>query len=1100
MATENLYPDLLITQTNLTGTVANIDDDPDSPDGNWLVPTSNSGNTVCEVSFPDASGDLNTGTASQQFRIQVGAYGNSVSPDAVSVDLYEGTTLRANLYSVTNTDFATAASGGQVLVLDWDAASLSSQAGTTDVRVRITTTADTSPPPQIATLGIGAVEWVCAYTIAGQNQIEVAAGSYAVSGQPVTFKRQLRLAAESGSYSVTGLASKARSYKSVYIDASVSGPTDPSNAWANDANAFDGSESTFASSSIAGYLFAAGMSEGFDYKKVINVRARVLADPAAATDSIGIDIRFSNYSRCYSFGVTYTGSPTWSDAALVSEPNGGFSSQSVLDGVSVYATTTGTYTVDLYKVELLLEYVPGVEWTVYTFTGTPTDPDGVWTTEANVFDSAANHSYATLAPSLIGSGVDTYELSSAGTSAPSSGGTITEVLAKFEAAVLDYDKVTANFYTSGRGELIGSIERVGEERYNEYVPLNEPTSGWSWSVLQGLEVVIYAGTDNNTSGIGAYVYEASIKVGTAIAQTNELDAATGAYSVTGQAAALQKASRLAAESGSYAVTGQAAGLTEAAKLSAATGSYSVAGQAADFDRVRKLLTETGSYVIDGRPSNLDANLLNFPTLEGSIGASSALATQLVISAPAGIVSGDLLLAWVAKDGGGDTFTTPSGWSTYGTKVGSTSTGVAVQLFYKIATGSDGSVTLASSGSSAPMMGRYIRISGADRTNPFNSGHGFVGSTTATSGTSITLSVGTTNLDQCLGLSMVGASYGTVPSVGGDWTTGSSGRTGTTSGDIGTAFASYSQLNAGALPSCVYSLSGISTTGAGFVVAINPKQPFELDAASGSYSVSGQAAAFKRGYRLAAQSGSYAVTGSQAAAKRQLRLAAESGSYATSGQQINLLRTLQLEAESGSYAVTGQPITVKRGYRLAAEPGSYATTGQPADFLLPRKLETEAGSYSVSGQPITFRRSLQLEAASGSYAVTGVNADVRMLGGPLKADGGSYSVTGQSAALTKQVKLQTEAGSYALTGVAAELDKAYRLPANSGAYALTPSSQSLLASRAMDCATGAYAISGESVEMSNTRVVAAQSGSYLISGGDAILGYTGKRIRRVIVVD
>ena len=37
MATERQSPDALLVQTNLSGAVAAIQDDPDSPDANWLT-------------------------------------------------------------------------------------------------------------------------------------------------------------------------------------------------------------------------------------------------------------------------------------------------------------------------------------------------------------------------------------------------------------------------------------------------------------------------------------------------------------------------------------------------------------------------------------------------------------------------------------------------------------------------------------------------------------------------------------------------------------------------------------------------------------------------------------------------------------------------------------------------------------------------------------------------------------------------------------------------------------------------------------------------------------------------------------------------------
>jgi len=55
--TERQSPDTLKTQTNLEGTITAIQDDPDSPDGNWLVNIIIDENTICRVSFPTPTGN-----------------------------------------------------------------------------------------------------------------------------------------------------------------------------------------------------------------------------------------------------------------------------------------------------------------------------------------------------------------------------------------------------------------------------------------------------------------------------------------------------------------------------------------------------------------------------------------------------------------------------------------------------------------------------------------------------------------------------------------------------------------------------------------------------------------------------------------------------------------------------------------------------------------------------------------------------------------------------------------------------------------------------------------------------------------------------------
>lgn len=62
-----LYPDSIATQTNIGGTVADIDEDPDSPDANWMNGT---GAVVLRVTFPTPAANLLAGFT-QEFRVRV---------------------------------------------------------------------------------------------------------------------------------------------------------------------------------------------------------------------------------------------------------------------------------------------------------------------------------------------------------------------------------------------------------------------------------------------------------------------------------------------------------------------------------------------------------------------------------------------------------------------------------------------------------------------------------------------------------------------------------------------------------------------------------------------------------------------------------------------------------------------------------------------------------------------------------------------------------------------------------------------------------------------------------------------------------------------
>ena len=157
MATERQSPDALLVQTNLTGAVAAIQDDPDSPDGNWLTADSNNANSVCRVSFPTPTGNPTTGAGLQEFRCwaRLTANGTACSYD---ISLYENGTLVSSLAtgSLTSTT-------GQILAATWDASLLGTADGSL-VEVELTVTKSGGAPSSRTTGEVGAAEWNVDYS------------------------------------------------------------------------------------------------------------------------------------------------------------------------------------------------------------------------------------------------------------------------------------------------------------------------------------------------------------------------------------------------------------------------------------------------------------------------------------------------------------------------------------------------------------------------------------------------------------------------------------------------------------------------------------------------------------------------------------------------------------------------------------------------------------------------------------------------------------------------------------------------------------------------------------------------------------------------
>lgn len=155
MALERLAPDAILEQTNLTGAVADIQDDPDSPDGSWLTAAANT-STVLRASFPSPSDDLTLGAGQQEIRVLVRSTGEQTDPTA-DVELYENGSLVTALVSGASVGTATVLSG------TFDAASLSDSTGA-GVEVRVAGTPGGGNPSRRASLEVGAVEWNAEYT------------------------------------------------------------------------------------------------------------------------------------------------------------------------------------------------------------------------------------------------------------------------------------------------------------------------------------------------------------------------------------------------------------------------------------------------------------------------------------------------------------------------------------------------------------------------------------------------------------------------------------------------------------------------------------------------------------------------------------------------------------------------------------------------------------------------------------------------------------------------------------------------------------------------------------------------------------------------
>jgi len=307
----------------------------------------------------------------------------------------------------------------------------------------------------------------------------------------------------------------------------------------------------------------------------------------------------------------------------------------------------------------------------------------------------------------------------------------------------------------------------------------------------------------------------------------------------------------------------------------------------------------------------------------------------------------------------------------------------------------------------------------------------------------------------------------------------------TGNDIGgySAYASVTSGTSSTAPSVTATLAGTLTNVRGPVVLLRLREvrALTLDAASGSYTYTGQAATLLETKALNAEAGAFSYTGQDAtlAIATPKELNAEAGTFTYTGQAATLLETNVLNAQAGSYALTGQAATLLETNVLNAQAGTFSYTGQAATLVETNNLNAQAGSFALTGQSASLTKAKALNAQAGSFTYAGAPATlVPSAVSAFNAQAGSFTYTGQNAALTKTKTLNAQAGGFIYTGQSAGLSRARAFNAQAGVFTLTGSAASLrISAYSLSAAAGAFSLTGKPTTLSRSRVLNAVYGAY-----------------------
>jgi hypothetical protein len=259
VASERQSPGAILASSQLSGTVADIDDDPDAPEGAWLEQSSNNTDTSVRVSFPTPTGAPTSGSGLQEFRALVRKTTGQSGVPTARIELWENGALVA-AGSETNVT----SESGQVVSFTWNASQLSGTDGS-GVECLVYGTKTGGSPPTRAAVDVGAIEWNVEYSAGSTQSLS---GSAAATSSASGAARRTRgvsvavaaLALAAGALSATRpIAGSAAATSDATATLSVSGSTSIAGTAAATAGA---TGALSATRSISGTAAATGAPSG----------------------------------------------------------------------------------------------------------------------------------------------------------------------------------------------------------------------------------------------------------------------------------------------------------------------------------------------------------------------------------------------------------------------------------------------------------------------------------------------------------------------------------------------------------------------------------------------------------------------------------------------------------------------------------------------------------------------------------------------------------------------------------------------------------------------------------------------------------------------
>lgn len=266
--------------------------------------------------------------------------------------------------------------------------------------------------------------------------------------------------------------------------------------------------------------------------------------------------------------------------------------------------------------------------------------------------------------------------------------------------------------------------------------------------------------------------------------------------------------------------------------------------------------------------------------------------------------------------------------------------------------------------------------------------------------------------------------------------------------------------------------------------------------AGTVTIDAQATSLEQGYLVSADNGTLTVDAQAATLSKGQTLSADAGTLTIDGQTVGFLYGYSVEAAFGTITIGAQAADLLQGYEVAADAAALTIDGQATDFLFGYSVDSAAGALTVGAQDVAVLYGQSVEASAATItiaaqavalehgyvisaaagAITTAAQDVTLnysgSNPVLTADAGSITIAGQAVSLEQGYLVSAEVAAVTVAGQAVALSKGHPLAAEAGTLDIDGQAAELLVGHLVEAGTASLSITAQTAGLLHGREVAA----------------------------